>query len=87
MYVVTTEIRYLQKLQLKKFSEETWLFSMVISILVLIIGIIVMINPFDTALVLTTFVGIIVCVYSAIDFLQQILFRKRVKELINIFFE
>ena len=54
---------------------------------VLILGIIVMINPFSTALVLTTFVGIMMCVYSSIDFLQQILFRKRVKEIINIFFE
>ena len=85
--IISASFKFALALQLKKFSEETWLFSMVISILVFIIGIIVMINPFDTALVLTTFVGIIVCVYSAIDFLQQILFRKRVKELINIFFE
>ncbi len=85
--IISASFKFALALQLKRFSEETWLFSMVLSVLVLIIGIIVMINPFSTALVLTTFVGIIICVYASIDFLQQILFRKRVKEIINIFFE
>ena len=85
--IISASFKFALALQLRKFAEETWLFSMVISILVLILGIIVMINPFSTALVLTTFVGIMMCVYSSIDFLQQILFRKRVKETINIFFE
>jgi len=74
-------------IQLRKFKEETWVFSLVVSILTLIIGIVIIINPFSTALVLTTFVGILMCVYSAIDFVQQILFRHRVKEFIEIFFE
>lgn len=85
--IISASFKFALALQLKRFSEETWLFSMVLSVLVLIIGIIVMINPFSTALVLATFVGIIICVYASIDFLQQILFRKRVKEIINIFFE
>jgi len=74
-------------IQLRKFKEVTWVFSLVVSILTLIIGIVIIINPFSTALVLTTFVGILMCVYSAIDFVQQILFRHRVKEFIEIFFE
>ena len=85
--IVSASFKFALALQLRKFAEETWLFSLVVSILVLILGIIVMINPFSTALVLTTFVGIMMCVYSSIDFLQQILFRRRVKEIIDIFFE
>lgn len=85
--IISASFKFALALQLRKFAEETWLFSLVVSILVLILGIIVMINPFSTALVLTTFVGIMMCVYSSIDFLQQILFRRRVKEIIDIFFE
>jgi len=74
-------------IQLKKFQEETWVFSLAISIINFLIGVIVILKPFSTVLVITTFVGIMMCVYSAIDFLQQLLFRKRVKEIIKIFFE
>ena len=85
--ILSASFKFALALQLKKFKEETWLFSLVTSILTLLIGIIVIINPFKTALVLTTFVGIITCVYAAIDFLQQILFRQRVKEIVKILFE
>lgn len=85
--IISSAFKLALAIQLKKFKEETWLFSLVTSLLVLIIGIIVIIKPFGTALVLTTFIGIIMCVYSAIDILQQWLFRKRVKEIIEIFFE
>jgi len=74
-------------IQLKNVKEETWLFSLVVSIITLVIGIVIIVNPFSTALVLTTSVGILMCVYSAVDFVQQILFRHRVKEFIEIFFE
>lgn len=73
--------------QLKKHKEEIWVLSLTITTLSLILGILVLINPFHSYLLLTAFVGILVSCYSAINILQQLLFRRRVNEIIKIFYE
>ncbi len=72
--------------QLKKYNEEIWPISLTISLLTLILGILVLINPFESYLLLTTFIGILIACYAASDILQQLLFRKRLNEIIKIFY-
>ena len=71
----------------KKFNEETWILSLIIAAITLILGILIIVNPFESYIVLAVYVGVMVCVYAAMDIVQQILFRKRVKEIVKIFFE
>ena len=74
-------------LQFRKFKEETWLFSFIIAILTLIIGILIIVNPLSGVIMTATYVGVMIMIYSAMDVLQQFLFRKRVKEISEILFK
>ena len=73
--------------QLKKYNEEIWPISLTTAVLTFILGILILINPFESYLLLTTFVGILTACYAASDVLQQLLFRKRLNEIIKIFYK
>lgn len=85
--IVSATIKGAIALQFKKFNEETWILSLIIAAITLILGILIIVNPFESYIVLAVYVGVMVCVYAAMDIVQQILFRKRVKEIVKIFFE
>ena len=85
--IVSATIKGAIALQFKKFNEETWILSLIIAIITLILGILIIVNPFESYIVLAVYVGVMVCVYAAMDIVQQVLFRKRVKEIVKIFFE
>lgn len=85
--ILSATIKGAIALQFKKFNEETWILSLIIAAITLILGILIIVNPFESYIVLAVYVGVMVCVYAAMDIVQQILFRKRVKEIVKIFFE
>ena len=85
--IISAAIKIATAIQLKRFKEETWFLTLIIAILSLIIGFLIIINPFESYIVLATYIGIMVCMYSAIDIVQQLLLKKRMKEIIKIFFE
>ncbi len=85
--IISATIKGAIALQFKKFNEETWMLSLIIAVITLILGILIIVNPFESYIVLAVYVGVMVCVYAAMDIVQQILFRKRVKEIVKIFFE
>lgn len=71
-------------LWLKKGSEETWLLTLVTGILLLIIGILVIFNPF-ASLTITKLTGAFLIITGILDFMDTILFKKRSKEIMEIF--
>ena len=83
--IISATIKGAIALQFKKFNEETWMLSLIIAVITLILGILIIVNPFESYIVLAVYVGVMVCVYAAMDIVQQILFRKRVKEIVKIF--
>jgi uncharacterized membrane protein HdeD (DUF308 family) len=73
-------------LQLKYFKEETWLFNLVIAILTIVLGLLLLINPFNGYIILSTYAGIMLVVYAGMDIVEQFLFRKRASEIEKIIF-
>lgn len=69
---------------LKKGNEESWLITIATGILLIIFGIMVMFNPFVT-LTLTKLVGIFLIIVAILDITDTILFKKRAKEIMDIF--
>lgn len=53
--------------------------SIVISLLILVSGLLLLINPFGGAIVLTQFIGISVIIYSVLDLLECYTLKKAVK--------
>lgn len=71
-------------LWLKKGNEESWLITLATGILIAIVGILVIFNPF-ASLTLTKLAGAFLIITGILDFMVTILFRNRSKEIMEIF--
>lgn len=69
---------------LKKGSEESWTIPLVTGILLILFGFLVMFNPF-AKMTLTQLVGAFLIIISVLETTDTILFKKRAKEIKNIF--
>ena len=71
-------------INLKNGKEESWSVTMGIGIITSIVGFLIIFNPF-IELYITQVVGIFVVLYAILDFTNNILFKRRTKEIIEIF--
>ena len=71
-------------LWLKRWNEESWLITLATGILIAIVGILVIFNPF-ASLTLTKLAGAFLIITGILDFMDTILFRNRSKEIMEIF--
>lgn len=71
-------------LWLKRGEEDSWLVTLATGILVAIVGILVIFNPFVT-LTLTKLAGAFLIITGILDLTDTILFKNRSKEIMDIF--
>lgn len=64
---VSGAVDFFSALNARKNNLKTWIFSLVMSIGVVIMGVIVLINPFDSAILLTRLLGVSLLVYAMLD--------------------
>ena len=83
--IVSSVIKLLMALALRRIKENTWTFDLTVSILVIIIGILLLVNPFSSNIILTVYVGVMMSIYAAMDVVEQFFIRKRVNNIIKLF--
>ena len=71
-------------LWLKRGNEDSWLITLSTGILVAIVGVLVIFNPF-ASLTLTKLAGAFLIITGILDFMDTILFKNRSKEIMEIF--
>ena len=71
-------------LWLKKGSEDSWLITIATGILLIVIGVLIIFNPFAN-LTLTKICGIFLIISGILDFTDSVMFKLRSKEIIEIF--
>lgn len=71
-------------LWLKTGNEDSWLITLATGILVAIVGVLVIFNPF-ASLTLTKLAGAFLIITGILDFMDTILFKNRSKEIMEIF--
>ena len=86
-FIVSAVIKGSIALQFKNYNEETWILNLVISLLTIVLGILLITNPFSAYIVLSTYVGIMIIMYSGMDIVEQLLFRKRAANIEKILFK
>lgn len=86
-FIVSAILKLSIALQFKRFNEETWLFNFIIALLTVILGVLLLVNPFSASIVLTTYAGIMIIIYAGMDIVEQLLFRKRANEIEKIIFK
>lgn len=65
--------------------SDNWILSLITSILMIICGVLLIINPKITAIMLTTMVGILLVVYSVADIIDMVIFKSKVKDITKYF--
>lgn len=71
-------------LWLKRGNEDSWLITLATGILIAIIGVLVIFNPF-ASLTVTKLAGAFLIITGILDFMDTILFKNRSKEIMEIF--
>lgn len=69
----------------KRGNEDCWLITLVSGIMVVIIGILLLFNPFAAGLTLAQIVGAFMMIMAVVDFSNTLMFKKRTKEIMDIF--
>lgn len=69
----------------KRGNEDCWLVTLATGILFIIIGILMLVNPFGSALKINQLVGAFLIIIGILDFQNTFMFKKRTKEIIDIF--
>lgn len=69
----------------KKGNEDCWLVTLVTGILTGVIGILLMFNPFRAGFAINQIVGAFLIISGVLDFQNTFMFKKRAKEIMDIF--
>ena len=70
---------------LKRAKNSDWLYTILVSLLSFIWGIVLLINPFSSALTITQIIGIFIIVYAVLDIIDNFIIRRNIKDILNIF--
>ncbi len=65
-------------------NKRKWLGSFVISVVIVIGGFVLLLNPFKTAIVITTLIGIYMVLYAILDIVNAMIVKKNVDDFVEI---
>ena len=83
--IVNSIIKFQYALVLKKIKNEDWIYTTSISILTFLWGVVLLYNPFKSALLITQTIGVFIIVYAVLDIIDNIIIRKNIKDILNLF--
>lgn len=70
---------------LKRAKNSDWIYTILVSLLSFIWGIVLLINPFESALTITQIIGIFIIVYAVLDIIDNFIIRRNIKDILSIF--
>lgn len=77
--IIRSIMKFQFAINLKAASAEKWELMLISSIIMCVLGVLVIINPFEAVVVLTRFIGIMILITEAVDIFESIYFLSRVK--------
>lgn len=67
--------------EIKDLGEKSWIITFIYSILIIVLGGYFIVNPISGATTVTSFIGIILCIYAVLDIIDCIIIKVKVKSL------
>lgn len=67
--------------EIKDLGEKSWIITFIYSILIIVLGGYFIVNPISGANTVTSFIGIILCIYAVLDIIDCIIIKVKVKNL------
>lgn len=65
--------------EIKDLGEKSWIITFIYSILIIVLGGYFIVNPISGATTVTSFIGIILCIYAVLDIIDCIIIKVKVK--------
>ena len=81
--IISSVFKFFIANELRRVGIESWTFDMGISVLTIILGIMLIVNPFNGYIILTTYVAILIIMYAGFDLVEQLFIRKRASKIIK----
>lgn len=72
---------------LRRIDNKSWIVTLLLTILSIICGLILILNPIDSSIALALFAGITLIIYSLSGIIDMILFKKNIHDLTKVFKE
>ena len=86
-FIMTSIFKIRLTLYLSKIKNTPWILLMLISILSIVCGFILILNPIDSSVAITLFIGIVIIVYAISDITNMIVLKRNIKNLTKYFKE
>jgi len=84
-FIISGAMKLKYVLDIKNNKSSMPIYSLIISILMIVCGILFVINPFSGAIAITQAIGIFLMVYSILDIINYFCIRKDIKMLEDLF--
>lgn len=85
VWMIITSVMSIQiSISLKKIKYSGWIVTMLLSIMSIVCGLLIIINPQTGAEALTTFFGVMLVIYSVTDIMNIIVFKANVKSIVKL---
>ena len=65
--------------EIKDLGEKSWIITFIYSILIIVLGGYFIVNPISGATTVTSFIGIILCIYAVLDIIDCVIIKVKVK--------
>lgn len=82
--IISGSMKLQTALALKDAKDEAWYKLLIFAIIVFVIGVLLIINPFGGAVIVTKIIGLLLSIYSVIDIVCTSMIKKEVKDTIKI---
>lgn len=82
--IISGAMKVQTALALKDANDKTWTKVMIFAIVVLVLGLLLIINPFGSAVIVTKIIGICLVIYSIADIVGTSMLKKKVKDTVKI---
>lgn len=83
--IVNSITKFQYGFALKKVKNRDWPYTILVSLLSFIWGVVLLINPFESALTITQIIGIFIIVYAVLDIIDNFIIRKNINDILDIF--
>lgn len=65
--------------EIKDLVEKSWIITFIYSILIIVLGGYFIVNPISGATTVTSFIGIVLCIYAVLDIIDCVIIKVKVK--------
>ena len=65
--------------EIKDLGDKSWVITFIYSILIMVLGGYFIVNPISGATTVTSFIGIILCIYAVLDIIDCVIIKVKVK--------